>query len=64
MDLEILSNSTWVADCLDCPLECPFRRPYGQEADAYKHARAHIKMWADHRVLVYVASLLFKPEKS
>jgi hypothetical protein len=67
IDTEMYSDSTWVTDCLDCD----FRRTSGSEVDAYMHAKAHIRLQARnaapmvvpaHRVLTYVANVIFKAE--
>jgi len=56
IDRSILSNSTWVADCLDCPT----RQALGSQTEAYNLARGHIAGFKKHNVLVYAATMLFK----
>jgi hypothetical protein len=64
LDSETLSNSVWVSDCMDCA----FRQVCGPETTAYEEGRAHIHLWIErqeprHRVLIYQAFMLFKPEE-
>ena len=58
IDRDILSNSTWVADCI----HCIYRLGYGPEVEAYQYARAHVGLHPKHRVLVYAATMFFKRE--